>query len=380
MKEKKTWTKWFYWFTFAVAIIIVYKTLDKFTEIGTWLSNFLHVIMPFVIGIILAYILYIPTRKMESFFRKFKKLKFISERARGLAVILVYIFVVLILLLVMNYIVPIIISSVIDFVNHFQDYYNIVMKNINNLPDDSVLKSDMITNIVSQVGQIDISKYVNVEKLTEYAQGVLSVAASILNFFVSIIVSAYILLERGQILKFLKKISHAIFEESTCKNIAKYFNRTNEIFLKFIASQLLDAIVVGVLTTIGMSILGVKYSVLLGVMIGLFNMIPYFGAIVAVIIATIITFITGGLSQAIWMVIITTVLQQIDANIINPKIVGESLKISPLLVIFAVTIGGEYFGVLGMFLAVPVFAVLKVFITDFIEFKNRQKMEKIENG
>ena len=380
MKEKKTWTKWFYWFTFAVAIIIVYKTLDKFTEIGTWLSNFLHVIMPFVIGIILAYILYIPTRKMESFFRKFKKLKFISERARGLAVILVYIFVVLILLLVMNYIVPIIISSVIDFVNHFQDYYNIVMKNINDLPDDSVLKSDMITNIVSQVGQIDISKYVNVEKLTEYAQGVLSVAASILNFFVSIIVSAYILLERGQILKFLKKISHAIFEESTCKNIAKYFNRTNEIFLKFIASQLLDAIVVGVLTTIGMSILGVKYSVLLGVMIGLFNMIPYFGAIVAVIIATIITFITGGLSQAIWMVIITTVLQQIDANIINPKIVGESLKISPLLVIFAVTIGGEYFGVLGMFLAVPVFAVLKVFITDFIEFKNRQKMEKIENG
>ena len=380
MKEKKTWTKWFYWFTFAVAIIIVYKTLDKFTEIGTWLSNFLHVIMPFVIGIILAYILYIPTRKMESFFRKFKKIKFISERARGLAVILVYIFVVLILLLVMNYIVPIIISSVIDFVNHFQDYYNIVMKNINNLPDDSVLKSDMITNIVSQVGQIDISKYVNVEKLTEYAQGVLSVAASILNFFVSIIVSAYILLERGQILKFLKKISHAIFEESTCKNIAKYFNRTNEIFLKFIASQLLDAIVVGVLTTIGMSILGVKYSVLLGVMIGLFNMIPYFGAIVAVIIATIITFITGGLSQAIWMVIITTVLQQIDANIINPKIVGESLKISPLLVIFAVTIGGEYFGVLGMFLAVPVFAVLKVFITDFIEFKNRQKMEKIENG
>ena len=169
MKEKKTWTKWFYWFTFAVAIIIVYKTLDKFTEIGTWLSNFLHVIMPFVIGIILAYILYIPTRKMESFFRKFKKLKFISERARGLAVILVYIFVVLILLLVMNYIVPIIISSVIDFVNHFQDYYNIVMKNINDLPDDSVLKSDMITNIVSQVGQIDISKYVNVEKLTEYA-------------------------------------------------------------------------------------------------------------------------------------------------------------------------------------------------------------------
>ena len=149
--------------------------------------------------------------------------------------------------------------------------------------------------------------------------------------------------------------------------IGKYFNRTNEIFLKFLASQLLDAIVVGVLTSIAMSILGVKYAVLLGVMIGIFNMIPYFGAIIAVVIATIITCITGGFSQAIWMVIIITILQQIDANIINPKIVGESLKISPLLVIFAVTIGGAYFGILGMFLAVPVVAVLKVFVSDYIE-------------
>ncbi|MBR3720276.1 MAG: AI-2E family transporter, partial [Clostridia bacterium] len=88
------------------------------------------------------------------------------------------------------------------------------------------------------------------------------------------------------------------------------------------------------------------------------------------------TFITGGFSQAVWMVIITTILQQIDANIINPKIVGESLKISPLLVIFAVTIGGAYFGILGMFLAVPVVAVIKVLIDDYVEFKNVEKEEK----
>ena len=128
-----------------------------------------------------------------------------------------------------------------------------------------------------------------------------------------------------------------------------------------------------------MSILGVKYAVLLGVMIGLFNMIPYFGAIVAVIISALITFITGGFSQAIWMIVIVTILQQIDANIINPKIVGDSLKISPLLVIFAVTVGGAYFNILGMFLAVPIVAVLKVLIGDFIEFKNSQKHIAIKN-
>ena len=105
-------------------------------------------------------------------------------------------------------------------------------------------------------------------------------------------------------------------------------------------------------------------------------MIPYFGAIIAVIIAALITILTGGVGQAVTMVIVVTILQQIDANIINPKIIGNSLKISPLLVIFAVTIGGAYFGVWGMFLAVPVIAVLKLVVTDYIEYKNKVKMQE----
>ena len=378
MKEKKVWTKWFYWFTFATAIILIYKTLDNFNEIGNWFKNFLHIVMPFIIGIIIAYILYTPARNVERLLQKAKKLKFLQNKARSISVIIVYIIALLILVLIINYLIPIVSASIIDFVNHFQDYYNIINDKINSLPDDSILRSEAVTNAVSQLGSVNISEYVNVQKLTEYAQGALSVAAGIFNFFVSIIVSAYLLLERGEILKFLRKLSNAIFEENVCKNVAKYFHNTNEIFLKFLASQLLDAIVVGILASIAMKILGVKYAILLGIMIGIFNMIPYFGAIIAVIIAAIITFITGGFSQAAWMIVIVTILQQIDANIINPKIVGESLKISPLLVIFAVTIGGAYFGVLGMFLAVPVVAVIKVLIGDFIEFRNARKDVKLE--
>ena len=139
----------------------------------------------------------------------------------------------------------------------------------------------------------------------------------------------------------------------------------------------MDAILVGILVSIAMSILGVKYSVLLGFMIGLFNLIPYFGAIVAVIIAVLITILTGGFGKALLMAIVVIILQQIDANIINPKIVGDSLEISQLLVIFAVTIGGAYFGILGMFLAVPVVAILKLIIDDFIDEKNSQKKKEI---
>lgn len=370
MKQRRVWTKWFYWFTFALAVIIVYKILDNFTGIKNWVSNLFNVLMPFILGIILAYVLYSPARGLENLFKKFKKAKFIQKRARGISVIIVYVVAILVLVVVMNYLVPIISSSIIDFVNHFQDYYNIVVTKINELPSDSVLKSEPVTNAVSQIGNVDISQYLNVEKITQYAQGAFSVARGIFKFFVAIIVSLYILLERGEILNFLRKLANAVFEENTCKKVAKYFNRTNEIFLRFLASQLLDAIVVGILTSIALSIMGVKYAVLLGVLIGVFNMIPYFGAIMAVIIAGLVTLITGGFSQTLWMLVITTILQQIDANIINPKIVGDSLKISPLLVIFAVTIGGAYFGVLGMFLAVPVAAILKLLIGDYIELKN----------
>ena len=374
MKEKK-FTKWLYWFTFAVALIIVYKTLDNITEIRNWISNFLNIIMPFIIGIIIAYILYIPAKKLEKLFKKAKKIKVIRNKARGLSVILVYILAILIIAITITYIVPIVSSSIVDFVNNFQGYYNTIMEKINNMPDDALIKNEVITNNIKKLGEINIAEYINIGQITKYAQGALSVATGIFNFFVSLIVSAYILLERSEIVKFAKSLSNAIFEKETCDKLGMYFNRTNEIFLKFLSSQLVDAIVVGILTSIAMSLLGVKYAVLLGIMIGLFNMIPYFGAIIAIIVATIITFITGGFSQAVWMVITTTVLQQIDANIINPKIVGESLKISPLLVVFAVTVGGAYFGVLGMFLAVPVVAVLKVLIEDYIDFKNFKRKE-----
>ena len=122
-----------------------------------------------------------------------------------------------------------------------------------------------------------------------------------------------------------------------------------------------------------MVIMRVEYAALLGFIIGLFNMIPFFGAIVAVVIAIFITICTGGIAKALWLAIIIIILQQIDANIINPKIIGDKLKISPILVIFSVAFGGAYFGVLGMFLAVPIAAMLKVALNEYMDIKIKEK-------
>ncbi len=377
-EKKRTLTKWLYWFLFAVAVIMVYKTLDNFTAIGNWFKGFFDVLMPFIIGILISYILYIPSRKIENIYSKVQKPRIIAKKARALSVLTVYLIAVILIVMAFRFLVPAIANAIVDFVNNFQGYYTDMMTSIENLPEDSVLKSDIVLNLINEIQNIDVKQFLNMENLSQYAKGAINIASKVFDFFVALVVSVYVLMQRREILEFFKKLGKALFKENTYQSIGRYFNRTNNIFFNFIAGQVLDGVVVGIITSIGMSILGVKYAVPLGFMIGLFNLIPYFGAIIGVVLATFITFLTGGLTQAITMVIVVIVLQQIDANIINPKIIGTSLKISPLLVIFGVTVGGAYFGVWGMFLAVPVIAVFKLVITDYIEYKNKIRLEKEE--
>ena len=252
-------------------------------------------------------------------------------------------------------------------------YYNTITNGINNLPEDSFWVKINAQEIINKIASIDFGKYLSIENITGYLKGVISVASGIFDVFVTFVISIYVLRERDKIMSFLRKLTSSIFKDQTYETISKYFKRTNSIFFNFISGQFIDALIVGVVTTIAMSIMRVKYAALLGFLIGLFNLIPFFGAIVAVVIAIFITLCTGGLGKAIWLAIVVIILQQIDANIINPKIIGDKLKISPILVIFSVTFAGAYFGVLGMFLAVPVIAVLKIGINDFVEYKIKKK-------
>ncbi len=378
MENKKTGiSKWLYWFLLGVAIIAVYKLLDNVGPIADWIKGLFSILMPFIVGLLIAYLFYIPCRKVENIYKKVKKSKWVVKKARLLSVITVYMIAILIIILALNFVIPSISKSITDFVNNFGNYYNDTMEHIETLPEDSVLKNDMIMQFAKNISEIDLKQYLNIEKLAQYAKGAIDVVSSVFNIFVAFIVSVYLLLERKQILEFFKKLASAIFAKESYIMISRYFNKSNEVFFRFIASQVLDAIIVGILTSVAMSILGVKYAILLGFMIGLFNLIPYLGAIIAVTVAIIITLFTGGIAQAVLMGVVVIILQQIDANIINPKIIGNSLSISPLLVIFAVTVGGAYFGVLGMFLAVPICTVIKLLIEEYIAYK--QHLEKVEH-
>lgn len=372
------WKKWIYWFLLGVAIIVVYKALDNFTDVVNVVGKFFDIIAPFFAGVFIAYLIYMPCRKFEGAFAN-SKIKIVSKKARALSIFTMYVILLLLIVILINFILPVVFESVTDLINNLQGYYELSINRYNSLPEDSIMKGELANDFIKSIQNIDIKQYFQVDKILQYILSAINAVTSLFDIFVAVIVSVYILSEREKILGFLKKFAEALFKENTYKNLDKYFNNSNEIFFKFIASQFLDAVVVGILVTIAMSIMGIKYAPLLGFLIGLFNMIPYVGAIIAVVIAGVLTLITGGVSQTAWMLIVVVILQQIDANIINPKIVGQSLKISPLLVIFAITVGGAYFGMLGMFLAVPVIAVIRIIVVDYVDYKLALKNEARSN-
>lgn len=372
-KEKIMGTKkWIYWVSIGIVLIVIYKFLDNFSGIGKWLANLFYILMPFVIGIILAYVLYLPSKKIETLFKKKTNLK----HTRGLSITIVYALAIAAISIIIKFIIPVLFGSIKDLVSNIQGYYNAISADELKFDIAPWIQNNILKPIVEYIQGIDFETMFTPEKIKTYIDSAFGAIKSIVNIFIAIICSIYILAQRESIIDFINKFAKSVMKNSGYKKFNKYFTSGNEIFVNFISSQVIDAFVVAAVTSIAMSIIGVKYSLLLGVFIGISNLIPYFGAIVGVAISIIITLLTGGWKQALIMAIVVIILQQIDANIINPRITSSRLKISPLLVIFAVTVGGAYFGVIGMFIAVPIITLIKLVIEDFINVRLKEKGDK----
>ena len=379
--SSKDGTRWFFYFSLGTVLIIIFKTIDSVYEIANAFGSLIKVIMPFVLAVLIAYILYLPGRGIEKAFEK-SKIKFFIDNKRKFSLFFVYLILLLIIFIVFNFLVPSVSESLHDLTNNVPKYIAMLNTTLGEAKEDSLVSQLGIKDYFLQISNINVSQkireWISLDKIDTYIKNIVGGAGLVFDAFVTIIVSVYVLAERTKIKGFLSDFAYAVLDDKKYELCVKYFRRLNEIFCGFISGQVIDAFIVGVITAVAMTIMKVKYSVLLGVIIGILNIIPYFGAIFGVLFAIIITIFTGGLKQALILAIVVIILQQIDANIINPRILGESLHISPILVIFAVTIGGTYFGPLGMFLGVPVFAMAKEIIIDFINYRNRVKLERFE--
>lgn len=375
-KSNKKLTEWASRFIFAVLLIIVYLLLSNFSEVKVAFNGFMRIMSPFLTGILISYLLYVPCKNIEKLYSK-SKLKFLSNKARALSVLSVFLLLFLLIILAINFAIPPLFNSIVDLVNSVPMYYNNTVDAIQNASEDSLLKYFNIKEGLTDFANTSIVELTNMENLGKFAKSAAGIVGSVFNIFVSVISSLYILMDRTNILRFLNKLVGVTFKENTHAVIKKYFIKANEVFFRFIASKGLDCLINGIAISFILLILNVKYAFLFGLFAGIFNAIPFFGSAIACISIAVITIFTGGLNKAVTVIILLLIFQQIDANFIEPRIMKSSLKISPILVISGIIIGGAYFGVIGMFLAVPVITVLKIILLDLIEQRQIYKKREI---
>jgi predicted PurR-regulated permease PerM len=273
-----------------------------------------------------------------------------------------------------SFLIPAVIKSGKELISQVPAIYEYMVGLIRNLGFD--FDSASIMNYISMDKILEVLDFSNANK---YIQRVAGAGSVLFDLLMSVIISIYILTDRDALRKGVKRLFSLFIKKDTRQLVAPYVRLTCGYMYKYFGCLLLDAMVVFLLSLVVMLIVRVKYAPLLALMMGLFNIIPYFGAIISVVLIVIITLVTGSASQAVITAICLIVLQQIDANIIQPYIVKDSLQIKPFWVLVAILLGGGLFGFVGVIIAVPIMAMLLTVAGDIMDARERRLGENNNN-
>ncbi|MEG0293290.1 AI-2E family transporter [Enterococcus sp.] len=363
------WNQWIIRFTFAMLVIIGYKVISNYNAIFGTIKSFTQILSPFVIGFVIAYLLNGPQELLKKLFNKSRN-KFVNKNQHGLSVLLLYLILIFLIFLLLNFIVPLLITNLIDLLKLLPSFINYLSELVTKLENDGLIEFLSLEKMIQNVlANFSLEKLLSQwsQSLTSIGQLSVSLSSIVINSALSFIISIYVLAYKTSLLDFSNRFFGKLLPQNAFLGAKYWIQTTNRIFYKFISSQFLDACIIAVSASIILSVLRVPFGVSLGLFLGISNMIPYFGSIVASVVTAIITFFTSGLNLAIITLISLTVLQQVDGNFIGPRIMAGALNLNPIVIIISITIGGAYFGVIGMFLAVPVAAIAKIITMNWLD-------------
>lgn len=351
-----------------------------FSDLMEKLGWILKVIRPVILGFVFAYLLDPIVSFFEKKFRKFKLFKRMKRPRTWAAILSVFIFFIAIAGLI-----SLLIYSVTDqlrlanfddvirlaegYMKSLESFYNSILQNMEKL--------DIRSNQLEQYVQDTLTVVLNA--LKNFAEGVVNsitnVSSSLTTIIFGFIIGFYFIIDGRMFTSYLKKTFYALFSEKTNKRFALILNDLNYAFSGYVRGQLADAFVMMILISLALSIVGVKFALVIGIFAGLGNLIPYFGPVVAYISTAIVCLINGETQKLAIAIIILIVIQFIDGNFIGPKLLSRSIKIHPLIIIVSLIFGSAIGGFLGMLLAVPVGAYFKLVFVRYIENKALKKME-----
>lgn len=359
---------WLPMFLFVVAVIIFYKVVDRLPQVFATIFDVLSVLSPFIGGIVIAFILYKPTYALEKFFSKSEK-KFLKNNAKGISVLSCYSALVLILAGILYLLLPRLFGSAMSLVQNLPTYYNSAIEYLTNLAgsDGKIFGFDLV-GFLNNLSVSSILSFFDISSVGKYAGEIVGATGALVDVFMAFIVSIYILLGKNHLIKVFKMLLGMIIPRERIDRLGGVTVRSSHIFYSYIYSQLIDSAIVSVIMSVVFAIVGLPYALLLGILMGICNIIPYFGSIIGGVGVVLITLISSGeILKAVIALVCIIVVQQLDANVIQPRIVAESVGLRPIYVLLAIMIGSGLFGFVGMLISVPVMAVIRMLIAEYLK-------------
>jgi len=359
------------YFLLAVAIIAAYRISGELGVFFDFLRRVWGVVAPFFYGFLLAYIFNIPCGGVQRLLAK-TNVPLIIKRKKVISLLIVLLLFVLLIVLVLNIVIPAITNSIAFFIANLPTYWEGVMGLINDFNNLDLF--GLHINAESILGQVSsLLENFSIDNIWAPINAIMGAATAVFSAAIAFISSIYILIEKERCKAYVNRLLKVFASDRVRITIIDIFSKLNKNFRQYIHTQTIDGIILGTMATIALFFMGSPFFLVLGLMLGIVNYIPYFGSIFGTLVAVLVVTFTQGLTMGLIAAVVLFVLQQIDANIIQPKLMSGSFALSPLLVIISITIGGAFAGIFGMIIAIPIVAVLKDLLDDVVAYYERKK-------
>ena len=376
MSHKEQLRKWLWYFSFPAAAVLLFKLYDNFGEALGLIGRLIDILSPFVGGFVLAFFLLGPSRWLEERFLRLEG-KAWPRLARPLAIFITYVLFLGLLTALFSLVIPILINSLSDLIGALPEYLRRAQEGLQAWvapggPLGGLHLQDEVNNLYDYLISV-ATKLITTENVITALKSVGNVASSLINTVIAFVVSIYMLAGREHLFRALRNFLSLFIRRRPLATLRNYTRRTGHIFSQYIYGALLDATIVGVVVSIGLLIFRVPYAVLLGMILGVMNLVPYFGAILGCVGISFIALLTNGFPVALGVAIYIIVAQQIDANIIQPRIIGDSMGLRPIYVLLSITLFGGLLGFWGILLGPPLMAVAQMIVRDAYARREKKK-------
>lgn len=361
------------WYIVAlVAIIaIIFLMIANWGVVLAVIGKFLTILMPFILGFFFACFINPLVKRVHSLLNRMKPGKG-AKIKKAFSVIISYVVVIGVITVLLIYIIPQIKASIGELGNTIQDGYQYMITHQKELNEK--------IPFIGLGGGIEYIKEFAYKKImsngSEIIPYVYHVSSSLLttsyNVLMGLVISIYIILDMKKLKRSARKVVYALSPKKKEQEVWETMKQCSHIFNGFLIGKMIDSLIIGILCLIAMSILKLPYALLLSLIVCITNMIPYFGPIIGAIPGVMI-YLFIDIRYAFIFALMILILQQFDGLYLGPKILGDQTGIKPLWVIFGITVGGAYFGVMGMFLGVPVVAVIMYLLQLFLDKKLKKK-------